>query len=367
LIFASFTVSAIVFSLLPTEIMESGKIYEDAESQKLYEDMMSQWDPLGGTEYERLNYERGVKTQIERMKKMREEEEKAAEEEKIRIKEEREKKFPKVEGEIDPPENLPEIEPRIRFLSTVAPPMNWQEKLTTVIGAQHTGKTQWLYHLFDSVWSQFRYGFVFSGSPDSSEDYDWIDPQHVFDSWEDEVERTEHEGPRIVKGFRSALQNAMGSQKEMVIRYGKENTPHIFIIIDDPMGKINFHKEPIFQEIAGMLRKFNIAMWIFSQYLNYLAPWLRNNPLRTVFFANSEDDLYKAKGMTVGFRSRREWAEFITVMTADYGGVLYDREKREFWCFRAPAHRPEFRLEYDAKSGQFLRERKHKRKREHQD
>jgi len=301
---------------------------------------------------------------FEYTKRMEDKIKKEQEEEREKRKEEI-KNRPKMKGEIDPPENIEEEELNVRW-TKVAPAMDWRKRLVLLVGSQETGKTHWLNHLFNDIAEQFDYGVVYCSSPDSAEDYDWIDGSNIWSEWNDFPEETTFIDPITSKrkkitlmkpGFYSTMMTILEKQGKTVKENGKENTPNIFMIIDDPMGRINFRTEPIFQVIAGQLRKFNITMLIVAQYLFYFAPWLRNNPHRIAFFQNTEDDLYKAKGMVMGWPTKKEWAEFITTMTRKFGGVLYDRATRTYWCFRAPPEKPKFRLKFYQRYGRLVKEK----------
>ncbi len=127
---------------------------------------------------------------------------------------------------------------------------------------------------------------------------------------------------------------------------GYKRAPNVFMIIEDPMGVIDFHTSKEFLRVAGQLRKYNITMFCLTQYRNYLSPSMRANATRYVMTDNNDDELAKLKEFVKGFPNKKRWIEFINRVTRNYGGLLYDRAPRKYYCFRAPAERASYSITF---------------------
>lgn len=217
---------------------------------------------------------------------------------------------------------------------------NWRKQLVLIIGSSFAGKTHWLRHLFQEIHKQFHYGVVFSSTDQITNEYNWMPRENKYDSWED---KTYTVSGKTKPGFRTVINNILLRQAQNIKKLGALS-PHIFVIIDDPLGNIDFHHSKEFQVIAGQLRKYNTSLFIICQYVKYLSPLLRNGCHKLVVFSNTEEDLLKVKELVIGFRQKKHWMDFIIKATQNYGGVIYDRVNRDFYTFRAPAWIAEFMM-----------------------
>lgn len=220
---------------------------------------------------------------------------------------------------------------------------NWRRQLVNIVGSGFVGKTHWLRHLFSKIHSQFHYGVVFSSTDKITSEYDWMPLNNRYDTWED---LKNVKTGKIKVGFRSVIRCILRRQAQNIIAMGEKSAPYVFMIIDDPLGSIDFHHAEEFKAIAGQLRKYNTTMFIITQYIKYLSPMLRNGCHKFIIFQNTEEDLMKVKEMVIGFRKRSEWLDFATSATQDFGGILYNRVNRRFYVFRAPPAVPTFEINF---------------------
>jgi hypothetical protein len=211
-----------------------------------------------------------------------------------------------------------------------------------ILGSSYSGKTHWLSHLFLRIGKNFQYGLVFCSTLGLNNSYTWIPAENKTRFWKDFF----LPNGRKVKGFESMLRDLMVHQQKNIELLGRDRAPNIFVIVEDPMGKVDFHHSDMWNEIAGQIRHFKITLFIIVQYIKYVSPAMRNGAHRFVLFGNTEDDLVKAKQLVIGFVSKMDWLRFIIQETQDYGGVMYDRLTRTFHCFRAPQTEPKFYLQF---------------------
>lgn len=221
---------------------------------------------------------------------------------------------------------------------------SWRRQLIAVVGSSFVGKTHWLRHLFLKIHPQFHYGVVFSSTDKVAGEYDWIPRENRYDTWEDRVNPIT--GARLKMGFKSVITYLISNQARNIITMGQDKAPHIFIIIDDPMGSVDFHKSDEFKAMAGQLRKYNMTMIILTQYVRYLPPLLRNGCHRLVIFQNTEEDMVKIKEMIIGFNKKSDWLTFVTESTKNFGGILYNRVTRSFTTIRAPPNSVKYTLSF---------------------
>lgn len=214
--------------------------------------------------------------------------------------------------------------------------------LIVVLGSSWTGKTHWLGHCFKKYGRTFNYGLVYCSTLGMNDSYDWLPKENKTRFWNDVYTS---DGKRI-KGFETMLRELMVLQRRNLEQLGREKTPKIFIIVEDPMGTVDFHNSKIWNEIAGQIRHFMITIFVCLQYIKYVSPAMRNAMIRFVIFQNTEDDLIKAKQLVIGWSSKADWLRFIISETQEYGGVLYDRLTRKFHCFKAPREPAKFYLSF---------------------
>lgn len=228
------------------------------------------------------------------------------------------------------------------------PGEDWTKQLVAVVGSTFTGKTHWLRHLFLSIHKQFHYGVVFSSTDRITGEYDWLPPDNRYDSWEDRRTPPSARRPEggIKPGFKRVLACIMSKQEQCITRLGSSKSPCIFIIIDDPMGAVDFHHCEEFRKVAGQLRKYNITMFILLQYVKYLSPMLRNGCHRIIIFQNTEEDMVKCKELIIGFKRKGDWVDFVTQATKRFGAVMYNRVSREITCVRAPTPQASFKMSF---------------------
>lgn len=220
---------------------------------------------------------------------------------------------------------------------------DWRRQLINVVGSTFVGKTHWLRHLFREIHSQFHYGVVFSSTDKITSEYNWMPTQNRYDRWNDTID-TRTGG--VSQGFRGVITCILRRQADNIKKMGQESAPYVFMIIDDPLGAIDFHHSEEFKMVAGQLRKYNTSLFVITQYIKYLSPMLRNGCHKIIIFQNTEEDLMKVKELLIGFRKKQMWLDFIIDATQDFGGVIYDRVTRSFYRFRAPATVPSYKMTF---------------------
>lgn len=221
---------------------------------------------------------------------------------------------------------------------------NWNRQLVCVVGSSFTGKTHWLSHLFLKIHSQFHYGVVYSSTDRIAGEYSFMPTENRHDSWEDIRPCADH--PKGKSGFRTVLGCILRAQTNNMLKMGRDRCPNVFIIVDDGMGVIDFHHSEEFKTLAGQLRKYNITLFVLTQYVKHLSPALRNGCHRLVIFQNTEEDMMKCKELVIGFRSRVAWLTYVGYATRGFGAVMYDRVSREVTCIRAPPHAARYNMKF---------------------
>lgn len=196
--------------------------------------------------------------------------------------------------------------------------------------------------MFFKIGKTFQYGLVYSSTLGLGDAYSWMPRENKTRFWKD----VHLPNGRKIKGFETMLRELMMHQEMNIKMLGRKRAPNIFVIVEDPMGKVDFHHSDMWNEVAGQIRHYKITIFVIVQYIKYVSPAMRNGAHRFVFFGNTEDDLVKAKQLVIGFVSKADWLSFIIETTQDYGGVLYDRLTRTFHCFRAPPTEPKFFLQF---------------------
>lgn len=205
------------------------------------------------------------------------------------------------------------------------------------MGSTFAGKTHYLRHLFKKIYRNFHYGVVYSSTDKITKEYDWLPDSNRYDQWEDSEGKL---------GFKTVMERMLASQAHSVAVYGEKRCPRVFMIIEDPFGKIDFHHEPVFLTVAGQLRKYFITLFMLVQYVRYISPPLRNSTRKLFIFRNSEEDLRKLKELTTGFMTPKLWLKFAVRAVADYGGIMYDAVKGRFYAFRAPPDLPQYTMHF---------------------
>lgn len=227
------------------------------------------------------------------------------------------------------------------FMSTTAPEaLDWTCQLISVVGASHSGKTHWLKSLIKSIIPFFDYIGTFSFTDKITTEYLYIPSENRFSDWEDNPETGK-------KGFRSILKVILATQAEVIESNGPQGAPNILVILDDPMGVVDFHNSAEFKQIAGHVRKYKITIFIIHQYVKSISPALRNGFHKLVVFTNNEDDQKAIKRLVIGFPNISSWTGFITKATDDYGCVIYNRMDRTFHCAKAPKELKDYRIKFN--------------------
>jgi Poxvirus A32 protein len=217
---------------------------------------------------------------------------------------------------------------------------DYTSQLINVLGRSYSGKTHFIRHLFTKIYNQFDYGVLFNSTDKMTKEYDWIPTKNRYNKWEDDSETSE-------VGFRTVLKNIMDIQTSVLANCGFDGTPNIFVIIDDPMGTVDFHKSKEFNTIAGQLRKYKVTMFIIHQYFKYISPALRTNFHRMFIFQSNAADLKNVRELLSGFDSAAGWNAFVSKATEDYGGVMYRSRDRKFVCVKAPATCPKTMIQFN--------------------
>lgn len=228
---------------------------------------------------------------------------------------------------------------KILLCETAPPGMSFRSNLINVLGTSSSGKTHWLKHLFQKIAPQFDYGLLFSTTDRMSNEYLWIPKENRFNNWEDD------DNGRI--GFRNVLKKVMEFQSFYLATFGPKCTPHIFVIMDDPMGSVDFHNSIEFKTIAGQLRKFQITLFILHQYVKVISPAMRNGFHKLIVFQNNEDDLRFIKKLFLGFDSLGSWMAFASKATENYGAVIFNKENRMIYCVKAPKESADYRIKFN--------------------
>jgi hypothetical protein len=224
--------------------------------------------------------------------------------------------------------------------------IDWRNNMSIVCGAMKTGKTWWLRWLFFTIYPLFNYGIVYSSKLDAwKHEYSWMPRENIINYWEDTRVKTE-QGWGIMKGLRTRMQMLFEAQEKLVDKYGEDKAPHVFIIVDDPMGHIDMRYSKEFLDASGQLRKKNCALFVVVQQINACSTGMKNNAGKLVVFQCNEEELKKMHALVIGFQKKRLWQQFVYDATKNFGGVIYDRDTRKFCMVRAPTKEPLYQLDF---------------------
>lgn len=133
-----------------------------------------------------------------------------------------------------------------------------QDQRTTVdfwliMGGPNRGKSHLMRWLICEGFLQGKWEFIIVLSPTKhNDDYAFIQPQNFI--WDD---------PRTFEG---AVQKLLDNQRMLANKVGMQNVPRCLLLIDDPLGAVNWAK-PIWQQLTTTYRQFMIDIIIATQYL----------------------------------------------------------------------------------------------------
>jgi hypothetical protein len=205
-----------------------------------------------------------------------------------------------------------------------------------LIGMTKSGKTHLLKCLIGMHAHLFNYGLCFS-STSFSGDYDYIPDDYIFEDYDE-----------------NKILVMMAKQRKYLddCKAGKlKKMPEAFIILDDQLGLVEFHKKKnIFDILFSKSRHLHISVFLSIQMCSYISPCIRGNSMYvfiTVINGDSIDIMY---GLSRGFRTQREFEEYLDRNCIDHRVVVFDNTEIYSRNFRkiikAPEIIPNFYLDY---------------------
>ena len=176
-----------------------------------------------------------------------------------------------------------------------------------LVGKTNTGKTTFLKALLTKLGRQFDLVIGFSKTKFKGS-ISYCPPTFQFDDF-DEV--------KIDK-----LMNWM----KILVKYDIK----IGVVLDDMIGDIKVHNNPVFDKLVTRCRHYNITLFIVSQYLLKLSPTMRSNANYLICTRMSRDD--EIKTLWKEFGSSMTWNEFkseFLAATSNYGVFVIDNSGGE--------------------------------------
>lgn len=204
-----------------------------------------------------------------------------------------------------------------------------------LVGMTRSGKSHLLKCIMGLHMDFFNYGVVFCSTAFNG-GYNYINSEYIYEDYDEDV-----------------VLNIMEMQKQHVIanqQDRRKKIPECFIIIDDNMGLMEFHKKRnIFDVLFAKSRHLHISIFLCIQACSYLSTAIRANSMYvfiTVIKNTSKKMMYE---ISRGFKSEKEFYDFLDNNCRDYRIVMFDNTDaygKFTKIIRAPKEIPHFYMDY---------------------
>ena len=151
----------------------------------------------------------------------------------------------KSKEEVEPPGNEDQVVPMGDQRTSV--------DFWLIMGGPNRGKSHLMRWKIVEGFLQGKWEFIVILSPTKHNgDFAFIQPQEFV--WDD---------PRQFEG---AVQKLLDNQRMLANKVGMQNVPRCLLLIDDPLGAINWHKG-IWEQLVSTYRQFMIDVMLATQYM----------------------------------------------------------------------------------------------------
>ena len=178
------------------------------------------------------------------------------------------------------------------------------DSIIFIAGAPGSGKSNLIRYLMSLMYKHFNYGMVICRSALDG-GYSWVPPECVHPIYSEEL---------ITK--LQTLQN-------------NSNTTHAYLILDDPLGEINFNS-PLWNQILTTNRHLRLTIFISTQYSAKISTLARECATYAFIFKPSSEQAFKSLHEAFGQENFPRWRMFrdwlITHTSQPHSCVMYNRE-----------------------------------------
>lgn len=229
----------------------------------------------------------------------------------------------------NPDEDLPEWMRREEWKSDDAD-ATWEEvaqlrepwTFEVIVGKTWSGKTNLLRERFRLIASNYHYIIAFNPTSVLSNDYDWLPMRCRRSKWDELV-----------------VWKMLSFLTRKVIESGR-NSFRIAVIIDDPVGQIDFTKSRLMDLLATKSRHFGMSIFVCVQHYPKLSTVMKGNVRKLWIMQTNERNYEAMQDLVMGFTKTR-WVRFAQEFTKDFNCVVYNHaansERDMYRRTRAPA------------------------------